>query len=187
MSNRDSLSTTNPAGRWNLLLLGRRRGGYLMTCRLFDNRKFSAVLRHLELEREFGFGYFLDGNARTDLHIAHFRFGGPIRRVATHRAFRIDSVARTCELMVGVNLLVGIIAHKGNALPWPHRPGALLVAHNEEPARVPFALFRARDLASGHWAEWFGFSRRVPCADVEVELLELWPRFRCALRRLCLE
>src|SRR5689334_13919899 len=77
------MPTTNPAGRWNLLLLGRRRGAYLMTCRLFDNRKFSPVLRHLELEREFGFGYFLDGNARTDLNIAHFRLGGPVRRVPT--------------------------------------------------------------------------------------------------------
>src|SRR4029077_3727645 len=119
-----------------------------------------------------GFGYFLDGDAHTDLSVAHLGFGGPVPSVAAHRPFRIDSFARAGELMVGVNLLVRIISHKGDALCRPHRPGAFRVAHDEEPARVPFALFCGRELASGHRAEWFGLALHVPRADVIVELLD---------------
>jgi hypothetical protein len=68
-----------------------------MTCRFFDNRKLSAVLRHLELERGLGFGYFLDGDAHIDLSVAHLRFGDPVPSVAAQRAFRIDSVTRVGE------------------------------------------------------------------------------------------
>src|ERR1700747_2094170 len=178
---------TSLAGMRNLRLFSRGRGCYLMTCRFFDDRKLSAVLRHLEPERVLGFGYFLDGDAHPHLGGAHLGFGGPGPSVAVHRAFRIDGFARAGELMVGVNLLVRIISHKGDALRWTHRPGAFRVAHDEEPARVPFALFRGRELASGHRAEWFGLALHVPRADVIVELLDLWPWLRRALRRLCLD
>src|SRR5690349_1927417 len=136
-------SATCLAGMLNLRLLSRGRGGHLMTGRFFDDRKLSAVLRHLELESVLGFGYLLDGDAHTDLGVAHLGFGGPVPSVTVHRAFRIDSFARASELMVGVNLLVRIISHKGDALRWPHRPGAFRVAHDEEPARVPFEIGRA--------------------------------------------
>src|SRR5690242_10702147 len=175
------------AGMRNLRLLSWSRGRHLMTCCFFDDRKLSAVLRHLELESVLGFGYFLDGDAHTDLVVAHLGFGGPVPSVTVHRAFRIDSFARASELMVGVNLLVRIISHKGDALRWPHRPGAFRVAHDEEPARVPFALFRGREFASGHWAERFGLALHFPRADVIVELLDLWPWLRWALRCLCLD
>src|SRR6266852_7642244 len=178
---------TSLAGMRNLRLLGRGRSGHLVTCRFFDDRKLSTVLRHLELERVLGFGYLLDGDTHTDLSVAHLGFGGPVPSVTVHRAFRINSFARVSELMVGVNLLVRIISHKGDALRWPHRPGAFRVAHDEEPARVPFALFRGRELASGHRAERFGLALHVPRADVIVELLDLWPWLRWALRRLCLD
>ena len=104
-----------------------------------------------------------------------------------NRAFRIDSFARAGELMVGVNLLIRVISHKGDAFFWPHRPGAFRVAHDEEPARVPFALFRGRELASGHRAEWLGLALHFPRADVIVEFLHLRPWLRWALRRLCLD
>src|SRR5262249_7905099 len=168
-------------GMRNLRLRGRGRGADLPTCRFLDDRKLSAVLRHLELERVLGFGYLLDGDAHTDLGVAHLGFGGPVPSVTVHGAFRIDSFARAGELMVGVNLLVGIISHKGNALRWPHRPGAFRVAHDEEPARVPFALFRGREFTSGHRAERFGLALHVPRADVIFELLDLWPRLGRAL------
>src|SRR5580704_534115 len=169
---------TSFAGMRNLRLLSRGRGGHLMTCHFFDDRKLSAVLRHLELERVLDFGYLLDGDAHTDLGVAHLGFGGPVPSVAVHRAFRIDGFARAGELMVGINLLVRVISHKGDALRWPHGPGAFRVAHDEEPARVPFALFRGRELSSGHRAERFGLALQVPRADVIVELLDLWPWLR---------
>src|SRR6267378_87222 len=122
-----------------LRLLGRGRSGHFVTCRFFDDRKLSTILRYLQLERVLGFGYILDGDAHTDLGVAHLGFGGPVPSVTVHRTFRIDSFAGAGELMVGVNLLVRIISHKGDALRWPHRPGAFRVAHNEEPTRVPFA------------------------------------------------
>ena len=62
---------TSLAGMRNLRFLSRGRGGHLMTCRFLDDRKLSAILRHLELERVLGFGYFLDGDAHTDLSVAH--------------------------------------------------------------------------------------------------------------------
>src|SRR3954470_8988498 len=149
-----------------------------MTFRFFDDRKLSAVLGHFELESVLGFGYILDCDAHTDLGIAHFGFGGPVPSVTVHRAFRIDSFARTSELMVGVNLLFRIISQKGDALRWTHRPGAFRVAHDEEPARVPFALFRGPEFASWHGAEWFGLALHFPRADVIVELLDLWSWLR---------
>src|ERR1700681_622701 len=84
---------TSLAGIRNLRLRSRGRGGHLMSCRFFDDRKLSTVLRHLELERVLGIGYFLDGDAHTDLGVPHLRFGGPVPSVAVHRAFRIDSFA----------------------------------------------------------------------------------------------
>src|SRR5689334_24811334 len=88
--------------------------------------------------------------------------------------------------MVGVNLLVRVISHERDALPRPHWPCPFRVAHDEEPARIPLALFRARDFASGHRAERLGLARRVPRADVIGEPLDLWPWLRRALRRLTL-
>src|SRR5882672_6117484 len=170
-----------------LRLLGRGRSGHLVTCRFFDNRKLSSVLRHLELERVLGFGYFLDGDTHTDLGVAHLGFGGPVPSVAVHRAFRIDSFARAGELMEGVNLLVRVISEERDALRWPHRPCAFRVARDKEPARIPFALFRGRELASGHRAERLGLAHDVPRADVIGEPLDLWPWFRRALRRLRLD
>ena len=158
-----------------------------MTCRFFDDRKLSTVLRHLELERVLGFGYLPDGDAHTDLGVAHPGFGGPVPSVTVYCTFGINSFARAGELMVRVNLLIRIISNKGDALRWPHRSGAFRVAHDEEPARVPFALFRGRELASGHRAEWFGLAFHVPRANVIVELLHLRPWLRWALRRLCLD
>src|SRR5579859_445479 len=172
---------------WNLRLLGRGCGGHLVSRRFLDDRKLSAVLRHLQLERVFGLGYFLNGDAHTDLGVAHLRFGGPVPGVAVYCAFRIDNFARAAELMVGVNLLVRVISHEGDALPRPHWPCPFRVTHDEEPARIPLALFRARDFASGHRAERLGLARRVPRADVIGEPLDLWPWLRRALRRLRLD
>src|SRR5258708_38984612 len=90
---------TSLAGIRNLRLLSRGRGGHLMTCRFFDDRKLATVLRHLELERVLGFGFLLDGDAHTDLCVAHLGFGGPGPSVARHPAFRIGSFARACELV----------------------------------------------------------------------------------------
>src|SRR4029077_12505396 len=124
----------------------------------------SSVLRHLELERVFGFGYLLNGDAHTDLGVAHLGFGGPVPSVAVHRAFRIDSFPRAGELMVGVNLLVRVISQERDALRRTHGPCAFRVASDKEPARIPFALFRGRELASGHWAERLGLPRNIPRA-----------------------
>src|SRR5882672_207289 len=170
-----------------LRLLGRGRSGRLVTCRFFDNRKLSSVLRHLELERVLGFGYFLDGDTHTDLGVAHLGFGSPIPGVAVHRAFRIDSFARAGELMVGVNFLVRVISHERDALRWPHRSCAFRVACDKEPARIPLALFRARDFASGHRTKRLGLTRHVPRADVIGEPLDLWPRLGRALGCLRLD
>src|SRR5258708_1316565 len=158
-----------------------------MTCRLFDDRKRSAVLRHFEFERIFGFGDMFNGDTHAHFGVTHLGFRGPVPSVAVHRAFRVDRIARVCEFMVGVNLFVRIISQEGDALAWPHRPGAFRVARDEEPARVPFALFRGCELASGHRSKWFGLALHFPGADVIVEILDLWPGLRWALRRLCLD
>src|SRR5713226_3117360 len=178
---------TSLAGIRNLRLFSRGRGGHLMTCRFFDDRKLSTVLRHLELERVLGFGYLLNGDAHTDLGVAHLGFGGPVPSVAVRRAFRIDSFARAGELMVGVNLLVRVISQERDALRWPHRSCAFRVACDKESARIPFALFRGRELASGHRAERLGLAHDVPRADVIGEPLDLWPWLRRALRCLRLD
>src|SRR6266700_1315309 len=123
---------TSLAGIRNLRLFSRGRGGHLMTCRFFDDRKLSTVLRHLELERVLGFGYLLDGDTHTDLSFAHLGFGGPVPSVTVYRALRIDSFTRAGELVVGVNLLIRIISQKGDALRWSHRPGAFRVARDKE-------------------------------------------------------
>src|ERR1700676_5291578 len=127
-----SRRSSSLGGIRNLRLLSWGGGGHLMTCRFFDDRKLSTVLRHLELERVLGFGYMLNGDTHTDLGVAHLGFGGPVPSVTVYRAFRIDSFTRAGELVVGVNLLIRIISQKGDALRWSHRPGAFRVARDKE-------------------------------------------------------
>ena len=170
-----------------LRLLGRGRSGHLVSGRFLDHRELSSILRHLEFEGVFGLGYFLDGDTHTHLGVAHLGIGGPVPSVAVHRAFRIDGVACAGERAVGVNLLVRVISQERDALTWTHRPCALRVARDKEPARIPFALFRGGELASGHRAERLGLADDVPRADVIGKPLELWPWLWRALRSLRLD
>jgi len=82
--------------------------------------------------------------------------------VAVHRSFRIDSFARVGELMVGVNFSFGSYPRNETPFAGPIGPVPSEWHVDKEPARIPFALFRGRELASGHRAERLGLAHDVP-------------------------
>src|SRR5207249_1635259 len=132
--------------------------------------------------------FILEGIGRRgqDLHrvtavhevSVHHVFVSPGPGVTVHRTCGRFSFAHTVELMVGVFLLVGVIAHHGKSGARTHWHFHVGVYDHEKTAVHPFVVRSAGKLAAGAHRTWLHVSVCGPCAHEVVQFLVFGARLR---------
>src|SRR4029434_3985678 len=157
----------------------------LLLCSLtiHDQVPGRAVHRHLKLEAV--------GGGRKDflrelsLHClwSHFHFAVPCPGIAFDCSLEVIGFSHAVVLIIGIDILLRVVAHHGNARPITRAALEAGVEHDEEVAVHPLALFLNSDLAAGAHRTGFHVSLRSPTADKVPDLLYLRSRLRRSLSK----